>query len=57
MLTLQLKELEHDGIIHREVYEQIPLKVEYSLTPLGRRLEKCLESLREWGEFYLKSKS
>lgn len=49
MLTLQLRELEHDGIIHREIYPQVPPKVEYSLTPQGRALEAILSQLHDWG--------
>lgn len=49
MLTEQLRELEADGIIHREVYPQIPPKVEYSLTELGKSLRPILETMHEWG--------
>ena len=49
MLTLQLRELEKDGLVHREVYPQVPPKVEYSLTPLGKELEPHLKFLRAWG--------
>lgn len=49
MLTEQLRELEADGIIHREVYAQIPPKVEYSLTELGKSLQPILETMHEWG--------
>ena len=52
MLTLQLRELEKDGVIHREVYREIPPKVEYSLTEFGRSLEPILRSLLVWGEQY-----
>ena len=52
MLTLQLRELENDGVIHREVYRQIPPKVEYSLTEFGRSLEPILRALLAWGEQY-----
>lgn len=52
MLTLQLRELEQDGIVHREVYAQVPPKVEYSLTDLGRTLEPVINTLHEWGEHY-----
>ncbi len=52
MLTQQLRELESDGIIHREVYPQIPPKVEYSLKPLGRSLKPVLEAMNEWGEYH-----
>ncbi|MDZ8054212.1 MAG: winged helix-turn-helix transcriptional regulator [Aulosira sp. ZfuVER01] len=49
MLTQQLREMEDDGIIHREVYPQIPPKVEYSLTPLGESLQPILNAMHEWG--------
>lgn len=50
MLTLQLRELEADGIVHREVYQQAPPKVEYSLTEFGRTLEPIVLQMKEWGE-------
>ncbi|MDZ7362218.1 MAG: helix-turn-helix transcriptional regulator [candidate division KSB1 bacterium] len=49
MLTEQLRELERDGLIHREVYQVVPPKVEYSLTPQGETTVPIIESLREWG--------
>ena len=49
MLTQQLRELEQDGVVHREVYREVPPKVEYSLTPLGQRLSPLLDAMREWG--------
>ncbi|MCQ6563908.1 winged helix-turn-helix transcriptional regulator [Paenibacillus mendelii] len=52
MLTLQLRELERDGIIHREVYKEVPPKVEYSLTDFGRTLEPLILSMKAWGETY-----
>ncbi|MFP3801998.1 winged helix-turn-helix transcriptional regulator [Paraburkholderia sp. SIMBA_027] len=52
MLTLQLRELEADGIVARHVYPQVPPKVEYELTPFGRTLAPVLVSLRQWGEAY-----
>lgn len=52
MLSRQLRELENDGLIHREVYKQVPPKVEYSLTLLGRTLIPILLSMREWGVAY-----
>lgn len=49
MLTLQLRELERDGIVHRHIYAEIPPKVEYSLTAKGRSLEPILELMLQWG--------
>ncbi|MBH0171119.1 MAG: winged helix-turn-helix transcriptional regulator [Bacillota bacterium] len=49
MLTLQLRELERDGIIHREVYKQVPPKVEYSLTSFGETLIPIIQSMLQWG--------
>jgi DNA-binding HxlR family transcriptional regulator len=53
MLTQQLREMEEDGIIHREIYLQVPPKVEYSLTPLGESLKPILDSMHEWGVRHL----
>lgn len=49
MLTQQLREMEEDGIVHREVYLQVPPKVEYSLTPLGESLKPIIDAMHEWG--------
>ncbi len=49
MLTQQLREMENDGIILRKVYPQVPPKVEYSLTPLGKSLGRILEDMSAWG--------
>lgn len=49
-LSQNLKELESDDLIHREVYPQIPPKVEYSLTERGTSLMKVLDQLCVWGE-------
>ena len=54
MLTRQLRELETAGLIHREVYAEVPPRVEYSLTKLGRSLEPVIRSLWSWGSTYLK---
>lgn len=50
MLTQQLRELEDDGIVRRRVYPQVPPKVEYSLTALGRDLEPVFGQLCRWGQ-------
>lgn len=53
MLTQQLRELEEDGIILREVYNQVPPKVEYSLTEYGWSLKGILDALCAWGEHHI----
>lgn len=52
MLVQKLRELEKDGIIHREVYPVVPPKVEYSLTTYGESLKPILKSLYLWGEIH-----
>jgi len=54
MLTQQLRELEADGVVFREVYPQVPPKVEYSLTELGQSVMPVIGSLCKWGEKYEK---
>ncbi len=53
MLTKQLRELEADQIIHREIFLQVPPKVEYSLTDFGMTLIPVLQTLRGWGVGYI----
>jgi len=53
MLTQQLRELEDDGIIVRTVYNQVPPKVVYELSDLGKTLQDILDTLCAWGEKYL----
>lgn len=48
-LTRQLRDLEEDGIVHRTVYPEVPPRVEYSLTALGRTLEPIVMAMNEWG--------
>ncbi|MEI3093985.1 MAG: helix-turn-helix domain-containing protein [Oscillospiraceae bacterium] len=57
MLTQQLRELEANGLVHREVYPVIPPKVEYSLTETGRSLMPVLVAMRDWGADYLRRKT
>lgn len=53
-LTRQLRELEESGVINRHVYPQVPPKVEYSLTDLGKSLGPIITSMRDWGNEYLR---
>lgn len=52
MFFLQLRVFERDGVIHREVYKQVPPKVEYSLTEFGRTLEPITFHMKDWREKY-----
>ncbi len=54
-LTIKLKELEQKHIIHREVYPEVPPKVVYSLTPIGKELEPVVTQMYEWGIAYVKA--
>ncbi|WP_368915859.1 winged helix-turn-helix transcriptional regulator [Exiguobacterium acetylicum] len=53
MLTSQLRELEQSGLIHRQVFNQVPPRVEYSLTPYGEKMEPVLNMLCTWGESHI----
>lgn len=56
MLTQQLRELEADGIIHREIYPVVPPKTEYSLTEFGRTITPVLTAMCDWGKEYMSDK-
>jgi len=53
MLTQHLRELERDGLVHREVYREVPPRVEYSLTELGHTLKSLLKQMQEWAEQHM----
>ncbi len=52
VLTAQLREMETDGLVRRTVYPEVPPRVEYTLTALGRSLKPILDAMRDWGEAY-----
>ena len=52
VLTAQLRDMESNGLVHREVYAEVPPRVEYSLTELGRSLKPILDAMVEWGTEY-----
>lgn len=56
MLTLQLRELEESGIVLRTVHAEVPPRVDYELTDLGRSLQPVLEAMRSWGETYVQGR-
>lgn len=56
ILTRQLRELEADNLVHREVYKVVPPKVEYSLTVHGKQFQPVLEAMSVWGKMILESK-
>lgn len=52
VLIQQLRELEEHGLVHREVFRQVPPRVDYSATPLGQSLEPVMLALCEWGRHH-----
>ncbi len=54
MLTQQLRELEYHDIVHREVYHQVPPKVEYSITEYGKGMDTVLLAMNDWGTVHIK---
>lgn len=52
-LSVQLKTLIENGLVERKQYETVPLKVEYSLTPIGKEFRPVIEALQEWGQKYI----
>lgn len=52
-LSSQLKYMEKEGLVHRTVYPEVPPRVEYSLTAMGRRFAPVLDSIQVWGEGYI----
>ena len=55
VLTAQIREMEANGLISRKVYAEVPPRVEYSLTDLGKSLKPILDAMKNWGEDYKKS--
>lgn len=53
MLISKLKELQNDGLVNRIVYQQVPPKVEYELTNLGKSMKDIINKMEEWGEYNL----
>jgi len=53
MLTQTLRDMERDGLVRRKMYAEIPPRVEYSLTPLGKTLCEPLDALRKWAQDHL----
>lgn len=52
VLTAQLRAMEESGLVNRKVYAEVPPRVEYSLTELGKSLKPILDFMRAWGEAY-----
>lgn len=52
VLTSQLRAMEVDGLVRREVFAEVPPRVEYSLTPLGESLAPVIDALKSWGESF-----
>lgn len=56
VLTSQLRDMEKNGLVNRKVYAEVPPRVEYSLTDLGRSLKPILDAMWNWGERYKSSR-
>lgn len=56
MITLQLRELEADGVITRHVFAEVPPRVEYQVTELGQSLEPIIASMQEWGKNFKRAR-
>ena len=54
VLTAQLRDMEENGLVHRQVYAEVPPRVEYSLTDLGKSLKSVLDAMWAWGAGYQK---
>lgn len=54
VLTAQLRDMEENGLVHRQVYAEVPPRVEYSLTDLGKSLKPVLDAMWAWGAGYQK---
>lgn len=52
VLTAQLRSMEESGLVHRQVYAEVPPRVEYSLTELGQSLRPILDAMSDWGRAY-----
>ena len=52
VLTAQLRDMEENGLVSRKAYAEVPPRVEYSLTELGRSLKPILDALQDWGKGY-----
>ena len=55
MLTLHLRQLEEDGLVVRTIYPEVPPRVEYSLSPVGRSLVPVFDKMLEWGQEHQRS--
>ena len=52
VLTAQLRDMEANGLVHREVYAEVPPRVEYSLTEIGKTIEPIINLMNKWGAYY-----
>lgn len=57
VLTAQLRDMEASGLVHRQVYAEVPPRVEYSLIELGQSLKPVLDAMQNWGEEYKETRN